>query len=208
MASTLEPDLDNASVGIFLDEFIGHILLDVPFLSQEMKVMKKTRFISEVAVTVSLAVICSLIKVWEMPQGGSVALTMIPILLVSLRCGAWAGMVSGAIYGVVSLLIAGVIYHPMSVVLDYVLAFGILGVAGFFKKDALGITCGTALGVFGRFICSTISGAVLFAEYAPVGQNPWVYSVIYQATYLVPELIITLLCLLFLFKKAGRIFRL
>ena len=168
--------------------------------------MKKTRFISEVAVSVSLAVICSLIRVWEMPQGGSVALTMIPILLVSMRCGAVAGMVSGAVYGVISLLIAGVIYHPMSVVLDYVLAFGILGVAGFFKKSTGGIVCGTIIGVAGRFICSTVSGAVIFKSFAPAGQNPWVYSVIYQATYLVPELIITLLCVLFLFKKAGRIF--
>ena len=168
--------------------------------------MKKTRFISEVAVSVSLAVICSLIRVWEMPQGGSVALTMIPILLVSIRCGALAGMTAGAVYGVISLLIAGVIYHPMSVVLDYILAFGILGVAGFFKKDVKGIIFGTLTAVAGRFVCSTISGAVIFKSFAPAGQNPWIYSVIYQATYLVPELIITLLCILFLYKKAGRIF--
>ena len=168
--------------------------------------MKKTRFISEVAVSVSLAVICSLIRVWEMPQGGSVALTMIPIILVALRCGAVAGMTTGVIYGVISLLIAGVIYHPMSVVLDYVLAFGILGVAGFFKKNIKGIIFGTLVAVAGRFVCATISGAVLFKSFAPAGQNPWVYSVIYQATYLVPELIITLLCMVFLFKKAQRIF--
>ena len=168
--------------------------------------MKKTRFISEVAVAVSLAVICSLIRVWEMPQGGSVALTMIPIVLVAMRCGAVAGMTAGAIYGVISLLIAGVIYHPMSVVLDYVLAFGVLGVAGFFKKNIKGIIFGTLVAVAGRFICSTISGAVIFGSYAPAGQSPWIYSVIYQATYLVPELIITLLCMVFLFKKAQRIF--
>ena len=168
--------------------------------------MKKTRFISEVAVSVSLAVICSFIRVWEMPQGGSVALTMIPIILVAIRCGTLAGIMSGAIYGVISLLIAGVIYHPMSVVLDYVLAFGILGVAGVFKKDTVGIICGTVVGVFGRFVSSTVSGAVLFASYAPAGQNPWVYSVGYQATYMVPELVISLVCLMFLYKKANRIF--
>ena len=168
--------------------------------------MKKTRFISEVAVAVSLAVLCSLIRVWEMPQGGSVALTMIPIVLVAMRCGAVAGMTAGAVYGVISLLIAGVIYHPMSVVLDYVLAFGVLGVAGFFKKNIKGIIFGTLVAVAGRFICSTISGAVIFGSYAPAGQNPWIYSVVYQATYLVPELIITLLCMVFLFKKAQRIF--
>ncbi|MBE7015249.1 MAG: energy-coupled thiamine transporter ThiT [Ruminococcaceae bacterium] len=168
--------------------------------------MRKTRIMAEVAVSVSMAVICSFIKVWEMPQGGSVSLTMIPIILVSLRCGAACGVTAGALYGVISLMIAGVIYHPMSILLDYVLAFGVLGVSGFFKKNVAGIVCGTVFGVFGRFICSTISGATLFASYAPAGQNPWIYSLGYQATYLIPELIITLICVTLLYTKARRIF--
>ena len=170
--------------------------------------MTKTRRLTEIAVCIAMAVVGSLIKVWEMPQGGSVALTMVPILLIAIKRGPVAGFMTGGIYGVLSLLIAGVIYHPMSILLDYVLAFGLLGLAGFFKKNVPGVIAGCFVGVLGRFISSLVSGAVLFAEYAPVGQNPWVYSVIYQATYLVPELIITLLCLLFLFKKAGRIFSL
>jgi len=168
--------------------------------------MKKTRFMAEIAVSVSLAVICSFIKVWEMPQGGSVALTMIPILLIALRRGVAAGMVTGAIYGFISLLVAGVIYHPMSIVLDYILAFGLLGVAGFFGRNMTGVVCGTVLGVIGRFVSSTISGAVLFASYAPEGQNPWIYSIGYQAAYLIPELVIALVCLMLLFSKARRIF--
>lgn len=168
--------------------------------------MKKTRVMMEIAVSVSMAVICSFIKVWEMPQGGSVALTMIPILLVSFRCGAFAGIMSGGLYGVISLMIAGVIYHPMSILLDYVLAFGVLGIAGFFKKSVFGITVGTVLGVAARFFSSTVSGAILFASYAPAGQNPWIYSMGYQATYLIPELILALVCLLLLFMKARRIF--
>ena len=160
----------------------------------------------EIAVSVSLAVVCSFIKVWEMPQGGSVALTMMPILLAAYRCGVLAGITTGAIYGLISLMISGVIYHPMSILLDYVLAFGVLGIAGLFRKNIFGITLGTVLAVAGRFISSTVSGAVLFASYAPEGQNPWIYSLVYQATYMVPELIIALICLLFLFIKAKRIF--
>ena len=168
--------------------------------------MKKTRVMAEIAVSVSLAVICSFIKVWEMPQGGSVALTMIPLLIISIRRGTYAGVTAGAIYGVISLLIAGVIYHPMSILLDYVLAFGLLGLAGLFKKGVKGIVLGSIMGVFGRFVSSTLSGAVLFASYAPEGQNPWVYSLVYQATYMVPELIIALVCILFLYAKEKRIF--
>ncbi len=168
--------------------------------------MTKTRKLTEIAVCVAMAVVCSFIKVWEMPQGGSVALTMIPIFVVAIRRGPIAGMVAGAIYGVISMLIAGVVYHPMSILLDYILAFGLLGIAGAFKKNIsgiiLGITSGTAL----RFVSSLISGAVLFAEYAPEGQNPWIYSLGYQATYMLPELIICIVVTILLWYKANKIF--
>ena len=168
--------------------------------------MTKTRRLTEIAVCVAMAVVGSFIKVWEMPQGGSVALTMVPILLIAIKRGAVAGIATGAIYGVLSLLIAGVIYHPMSIFLEYVLAFGLLGLAGLFPKNILGVILGCFTGVCGRFISSLVSGAVLFAEYAPEGQNPWVYSLIYQATYLVPEFLISAVIIVLLFTKANRLF--
>lgn len=168
--------------------------------------MKKTRQLTEIAMAVALAVVCSFIKVWEMPQGGSIALTMIPILLISFRNGPLAGIITGAIYGALSVLLAGVLYHPLSLLLDYLLAFGLLGIAGFFKKNAKGIVLGSVVGVAGRFLSSLTSGAVLFASYAPEGQNPWIYSTIYQATYMVPELIISIAVLLLLYAKANSFF--
>lgn len=168
--------------------------------------MTKTKKLTEIAVAACLAVVCSFIKVWEMPQGGSVALTMVPILLIAIRSGVVAGCATGAIYGVLSLLIAGVVYHPMSILLDYVLAFGILGLAGVFKKSLPGVIVGCTVGVAGRFVSSLVSGAVLFAEYAPEGQNPWIYSLVYQATYMVPEFIISVAILVLLFFKARRLF--
>lgn len=168
--------------------------------------MSKTRRLTEIAVCVAMAVVCSFIKVWEMPQGGSVALTMVPILFIAHKRGAVTGMITGAVYGVLSMLLAGVIYHPASILLDYVLAFGALGIAGLFGGGIRGIIIGSIAGVGGRFVCSLISGAVLFAEYAPEGQNPWVYSLIYQGTYMLPELIISVAVLLLLYTKAHRLF--
>ena len=167
--------------------------------------MKKTRIMTECAVAVALAVICSFIKVWEMPQGGSVALTMIPLLIISYRQGLVAGLVSGGVYGLISVLFAGAIYHPMSILLDYVLAFGLIGIAGLFKRNLTGIISGTVVGIGCRFISSLISGAVLFASYAPEGQNPWLYSLVYQATYMIPELLICLIVMIFLLYKGKRI---
>ncbi len=169
--------------------------------------MKKTNQLTEIAVAVALATICSFLKVYQMPQGGSVALTMIPILLISYRRGWISGIITGAVYGLISLLVDFVIYHPMSILLDYVLAFGIVGVAGFFKPTKSGIVLGTTLGIAGRFISSTLSGALLFAQFAPEGQNPWIYSIGYQATYLIPELIICIAVLLLLKAKANRLFQ-
>lgn len=168
--------------------------------------MKKTNQLTEIAAAVALATVCSFIKVYQMPQGGSVALTMIPILLIAYRRGFGAGVITGAIYGLISLLVDFVIYHPMSILLDYVLAFGAVGIAGFFKPTKTGIMLGTTLGIGGRFVSSTLSGALLFAEYAPEGQNAWIYSIGYQATYLIPELIICLAVLLLLQAKAKPLF--
>lgn len=168
--------------------------------------MSKTRKLTEIAVCVAMAVVCSFIKVWEMPQGGSVALTMVPILFIAHKRGVITGMLAGAVYGALSMLLAGVIYHPASILLDYVLAFGALGIAGLFGSGIRGIVIGSIAGVGGRFVCSLISGAVLFAEYAPEGQNPWIYSLIYQGTYMLPELIISVAVLLLLYTKAHRLF--
>ncbi len=168
--------------------------------------MKKTKILTECAVAVALAVLCSFLRVWEMPQGGSISLTMVPLFVVSFRRGALAGIISGSIYGLVSMLISGVIYHPMSIILDYILAFGLIGISGFFTSKLPGVIAGTCLGVGGRFLSSLVSGAVIFGSYAPEGQNPWIYSLVYQATYLVPELIICLVILVFLSTKSRRLF--
>jgi len=169
--------------------------------------MTKTRRLTEIAICVALAVVGSFLKVWEMPQGGSVALTMVPILLIAIKRGPGAGCTTGAIYGALSLLLAGVIYHPMSILLDYVLAFGLLGLAGFFRKNVPQVILGCFVGVAGRFISSLVSGAVLFAEYAPAGQNPWIYSLVYQATYMVPEFIISAVVIVLLYLKAPKLFK-
>ncbi len=166
----------------------------------------KTKQLTEIAVTIALAVVCSFICVYKMPQGGSIALTMIPILFLSIRRGPWQGMIAGALYGLISLAIDGVVYHPLSILLDYVLAFGILGVCGFFHKNLGGIVAGCCVGVAGRFISSVLSGALLFASYAPEGENPWIYSLGYQATYMIPELIIAIIVLVLLYKKAHKLF--
>lgn len=168
--------------------------------------MKTTKILAETAVATALSVLLGFIPIMKMPQGGSVSLTMLPILLLSFRRGCPAGITAGVLYGAISLIFDGYIFHPMSILLDYILAFGIVGIAGFFPKKLPTVILGACISVFGRFLSSLVSGAVFFAEYAPAGQNPWIYSAVYQATYLLPELVICLTALIIIFLKAPSVF--
>lgn len=155
---------------------------------------------------IALAVVLSFVKIWSMPQGGTVSLTMLPLFVLSFRRGALAGILGGIIYGAISIVFDGVIYHPMSILLDYTLAYGLLGISGFFKKSCSGIVLGTVSGTVLRYICSLLSGAILFADYAPEGQNPWIYSLGYNAAYMLPELIICIIALIALYAGRKQLF--
>ncbi|MCW4055792.1 MAG: energy-coupled thiamine transporter ThiT [Candidatus Bathyarchaeota archaeon] len=97
-----------------------------------------TVIFSEVAVFVAVSVGLSYVKVFSLPQGGSVtAGSMVPMIWLALRRGAKVGLFASAIYGLVQLVVEPFVFHPAQVLLDYPLAFGALGLAGFFSKRKL-----------------------------------------------------------------------
>lgn len=146
------------------------------------------------AMGIALAMVTSYIKVWEMPMGGSVTLlSMLFICLIGYWFGAKYGIITGAAYGLLQFLIDPYVLSIPQVLFDYPLAFGALGLSGFFSNRKYGLQIGYAVGVLGRFVFSTLSGVIFFAAYAPEGMNPWVYSTLYQGTYLGTEGIITLI---------------
>jgi len=158
-----------------------------------------TRIIAEIAIFAALSTALSFITFAVFPEGGSVtAGSMVPMLWLSLRRGPKIGLFAGAVYGMVQLAVMPQIYYPLQVVIDYPLAFGCLGLAGFFKKIAL---FGVAVSVTGRFVMHLISGAIFFAEFAPESMNPWIYSTLYNGSYMLPEMVISLL-IIYLLKKS------
>ena len=104
---------------------------------------------------------------------------------------------TGVAYGILQFITDPYIFAPLQVLLDYPLAFGALGLAGFFSTKKHGLMIGYLAGVFGRYVCHVISGYVFFAAYAPEDMNPFLYTLGYNATYIVPEAIVTaiVLCL-------------
>jgi thiamine transporter len=167
--------------------------------------MKKnnTRMLVEAGVMLAMAIVLSeFVKLFEMPMGGSVTLGgMVPIFIFAFRWGGKKGLLVGAVYGLLDMIIGFYPAHPASILLDYPLAFGMLGLAGFFKKTNVGYICGIVTGIAGRFIMHVISGIVFYASYAiEAGKTPLVYSVSYNAYYLVPEMIITIVLSLLIMK--------
>ena len=145
------------------------------------------------AMGIALAMVTSYIKVWEMPMGGSVTLlSMLFISLIGYWFGVRYGILTGAAFGLLQFVIEPYMLSIWQVLLDYPLAFGAMGLSGIARNRKYGLKIGYIAGVAGRFIFSTLSGVIFFASYAPEGMNPWVYSSLYQGSYLGAEGVITL----------------
>ncbi len=150
---------------------------------------KRLQMMAEIAAMAAIAWVLSLYRVGKMPQGGSVSLEMLPIYICALRWGAGPGMVSGVLLGLISLFDATIV-HPAQMLLDYPLAFGAIGLAGFFKDKPL---AGMVGGGLARWFMHVVSGIIFFAEYTPEGSSVVAYSMIYNITYILPEIILAVL---------------
>ena len=143
----------------------------------------------EIAVAAALALILGMLRIYRMPYGGSVTLEMVPLFVVSLRHGVGAGVWSGFIVGILNLFLDPYIIHPIQLVMDYPLPCAALGLAGMVpRKPMIGLVLGTA----GRYAVHVLSGAIFFGAYAPEGMNPWIYSLGYNASYIIPNAVIAI----------------
>ena len=174
---------------------------------------KNLRALCEGAIMVALAQVLSYLKFYELPQGGSVTLAMIPIIFYCIRWGLGKALLASFVFGVLQLLLDGAFaYTWQAMILDYVLAFGLLGFSGLFHGKKGGVFWGTVIGFTARWICHTLSGVYVWAEYMPesfLGRpmtNPWIYSPIYNGVYMGLNLVITLIAFAVLYKPMSKYF--
>ncbi len=167
--------------------------------------MTKTKKLTECAIMVALAAVLSMVKVYNLPLGGSVTLlSMLPICIISVRHGIRTGLFSAFTYACIQfafgMIFDGLLGWGMTpfiwfgcVVFDYLLAFSVLGFAGVFKKSGnMGIIAGVAMVLVLRFLSHLISGSIFFDIWCPEGwANPFIYSVCYNGSYMLPELVFT-----------------
>jgi thiamine transporter len=153
--------------------------------------------LAEIGVAIALAAVLGQVRLFVMPQGGSVSLELLPIVFIAVRRGVAPAAVTGLLYGLLQLGLPGAfVSHPAQAAFDYPLAFMALCVAGFvdvrgFKTLALAVF----LALAARFGFHFLSGLIFFASYAPEWEAPWLYAATYNLLFLVPEGILTTLLL-------------
>lgn len=156
----------------------------------------------EAALLVAVAVAVDLIPFPKWPQGGSVSLCMIPIVFCAYRNGTKWGLASGFVLSCVQMVMglslpAAKTFGSVVIclLLDYILAFTVFGTANIFAKlcgkfKTAGYIVGALAAGALRFICSFLSGIVLWGEYAPEGVPVWLYSLTYNGSYMLPNTVI------------------
>lgn len=177
----------------------------------------KTKVLVEGAVMVALATVLSYIRVFKLPWGGSITLlSMLPIALFSIRRGLKSGFMASFAFALIQFaqgigdglfgwgLTAGMLIA--CIVLDYLGAFTVLGIAGIFRKNGIaGWIAGIAVAVGLRFVCHFLSGVVIWGSFGQLWdtfytENTWLYSFVYNACYMLPELIFTIIGAVVLLK--------
>ncbi len=169
---------------------------------------KKLQKLVVSAMLIALSTALSFVKVWEMPLGGSVTLlSMVPVCLISFLYGVPYAILPCVVYGAIQMLVGGIFSWGLSpavlvggIVFDYILAFGVLSLAGLFRnRSRLMQVVSVALAVVARFFCHLVSGCIFFRSF-DIFNNPFLYSFSYNGLYMLPELIITCVgfaCLVF-----------
>ena len=168
---------------------------------------------------IALGTVLANIKIFEMPNGGSITLlSMLPFILVSFRHGVKWGLFTGFVNSLLQMLLG--FYAPpgsrhcwprwwASILLDYVLAFTLLGLAGAiakpFKNRLVGVAVGTAAVCGIRFLCSFLSGVLIWGNLSD-GLPAWTYSLTYNGSYMLPETILTTVAAVLIYKAAPQLF--
>ena len=143
---------------------------------------------------IALSVILGNIKIFEMPQGGSITLmSILPIVLCGYLLGTKRGVLAGICVGLLNLIFGPYIIHPVQLFLDYPIAYGALGLSGLVSNSKNGLTKGYLIGLAGRYICAFLSGWIFFGAYAPESFNAVTWSLWYNFTYLAAEGILTII---------------
>ena len=193
------------SVAVFSDISLGTglytaiVILLLAFMVAVMVISGRKmpwtpRDIAFAAMCVAMAFILSCIKLFTMPQGGTITpASLLPIFIYTAAFGPARGLVVGCAYGLLQLLQGAYVIHPIQMLVDYPMAFGALalgGVVNYIKMPVqLKLPAAVILGYIGRYVMAVLSGVIFFAEYAGE-EGALIYSLVYNVSYLGPDCLV------------------
>ena len=171
----------------------------------------ETKALTEGALMVALATALSYVKLLELPQGGSVCIGMLPIFLYCARWGWKESFLVSFAFGLLQLIFDGAYaWGPTSMLLDYIIAYGVLGVACFFRSMKGGVFVGMTVASLCRFIVHFVSGVTIYRIYEPTTlfdatfTNPYIYSAVYNGSFMVIDLALCMVIMALLYKPLRR----
>ena len=208
----------------------------------------KTKRLTESAMLLAVAIVLELVSKMFIPEqtfGGQITIvSMLPVVLISYRHGMRWGFVASFTYALLEMAIGmktvSSAFLPgffgdgamignaiIMCLLDYILAYTLLGLGGLFrnkcKKPGVGLMCGSLVALSARYVTHILSGYILFSSWAeyyftqegfpawgtqlvdalsPTGLG-WVYSIVYNGMYMIPEILITAVVSLLLARIPG-----
>lgn len=168
--------------------------------------LKRTRILTECAIMIALSCVLSVITVYRLPQGGGItAFSQVPIIILSYRHGLKWGAFSGFVLSIFQMITGFVNFSYVNTIpayiavamLDYIVAFTVLGLGGMFRNkirnQALSIGLGAGIVSVARLVCHFLSGVTVWADYADGWKSVWVYSLAYNGSYMGVETAITVI---------------
>jgi thiamine transporter len=159
------------------------------FIRKSKNVQFTTKMLVYASVSIALAFVLSYIRLFRMPQGGSITpASMLPVIIFAYIFGPVPGVITGMAYGFLQYIQDAYVVHWAQFLFDYPIAFGMLGLAGLYRKN---LPIAIFIAIFGRFIMHFLTGVLFFAEYAG-DQNAAVYSLVYNGSYLAVEFVVCL----------------
>ena len=179
---------------------------------------RKTRMLAEGGICVALAIALSFVKIPIGLQfggfGGSIDLVMVPLVIFALKWGTGWGVLAGLVFGTIKFFLGGSAIDIVSIIFDYSVAYAAVGLAGVVSKSGTSMRpVGALIGCIARFIIHYISGVTVYARWMPdefMGHtmtSPFIYSLLYNGTYMLPNTILCVLVIAIICKPLDRFFK-
>lgn len=191
-------ELTGAGYGVLVAIMVAILLIGCMISNADGKKKISTKALVFSAMSIALAMVTSMIKLIDMPMGGSVTLcSMLFACLIGYIFGLRTGLMAAIAYGFLQLVVDPYIISIPQMFTDYIFGFGALGLSGIFSEKKNGMLWGYLLGVLGRYFFTFLSGMIFFgSNAASYNMSAPVYSLVYNGAYLIPEALITVVIIL------------